>query len=68
VHSVMIGGEWVYRHRRFMRVDREAVLEELAKALARPKSAAERERIALARAVMPHVRAFYDGYLAAAGD
>ena len=63
VHSVMIDGEWVYRDRRFTRVDREAVLAGIAEQLARPKTAAEIERMALARNVMPHVRRFYDGYL-----
>ncbi|MBX9910517.1 MAG: amidohydrolase family protein [Beijerinckiaceae bacterium] len=63
VDSVMIGGEWVYRERRFTRVDREAVLAGIAEALARPKTAAELERIQLSQAVMPHVRAFYDGWL-----
>lgn len=68
VHSVMIGGEWVYRERRFTRVDREAVLDGIAEALARPKTAAERERMVLAEAVMPHVRRFYEGYLEELGD
>lgn len=63
VHSVMIGGGWVYRERRFVRVDREAVLAGIAEALAKPRSAAELERVALSAAVMPHVRRFYDGYL-----
>lgn len=63
VHSVMVGGEWIYREQRFTRVDRDATLAEIADALARPRSAAETERIAFAEAVMPHVRSFYDGYL-----
>jgi cytosine/adenosine deaminase-related metal-dependent hydrolase len=63
VDSVMIGGDWVYRERRFTRVDRKQVLAGIAEALARPKTSAERERIALAQAVMPHVRRFYEGYL-----
>jgi 5-methylthioadenosine/S-adenosylhomocysteine deaminase len=68
VHSVMIAGEWVYREGRFTRVDREAVLAGIAEAMARPRTAAERERIALAEGVMPYVRAFYDGYLDGLGD
>ena len=63
VHSVMIAGQWVYRGRRFTRVDRDAVLADIAEQLARPKTAAEVERMALARDVMPHVRRFYDAYL-----
>ena len=44
------------------------MLAGIAEALAQPKTAAERERIALARAVLPHVRRFYDGYLDGLGD
>jgi 5-methylthioadenosine/S-adenosylhomocysteine deaminase len=68
VHSVMIGGEWVYREGRFTRVDRDAVLAGIAAALAQPRTAAEQARIGLAEDVMPHVRAFYDGYLDGVGD
>lgn len=68
VHSVMIAGEWVYREGRFTRVDRDAVLAGIAEAMARPRTAAERERIALTEGVMPYVRAFYDGYLDGVGD
>ena len=68
VDSVMIGGEWVYRERRFTKVDREAVLAGIAEALARPKTAAELERIALSENVMPHVRAFYHAWLEGLGD
>jgi cytosine/adenosine deaminase-related metal-dependent hydrolase len=68
VHSVMIGGEWVYREGRFTKVDRDAVLDGIAQAMARPRTEAERERVALAEGVMPYVRAFYDGYLDGLGD
>jgi 5-methylthioadenosine/S-adenosylhomocysteine deaminase len=67
VHSVMIDGEWVYREGRFTRIDRSAVLAGIAEQLSRPLSLAEEERCALARNVFPHVRAFYDDYLAGAG-
>ena len=63
VHSVMIGGEWVYRERRFTRVDRDRVLAEIAERLAQPLTAQELARKGLSRDVMPHVRRFYDGYL-----
>jgi cytosine/adenosine deaminase-related metal-dependent hydrolase len=68
VHSVMIAGEFVYRERRFTRLDRDAVLAGLAEALAQPKTPAERDRIALSQALLPHVRRFYDGYLDGQGD
>ena len=63
VHSVMVGGEWVYQDRRFTKVDRDAVLADLAARLAQPLTAAELERRVLARELMPHVRQFYAGYL-----
>ncbi len=68
VHSVMIAGEFVYRERRFTRLDRDAVLAGLAEALAKPKKPAEQDRIALSQALLPHVRRFYDGYLDGQGD
>ncbi len=68
VHSVMISGEWVYRERRFTKLDRDAVLAGLAEALARPKTLAETDRMALSQALLPHVRRFYDGYLDGLGD
>lgn len=64
VRTVMIAGEPVYDGGRFTRVDREAVLAELAAFFARPATAAEAARADLARAVFPHVKAFYDGWLA----
>jgi 5-methylthioadenosine/S-adenosylhomocysteine deaminase len=63
VHSVMIGGTWVYRNRSFTRVDRDAVLSEIAERLSLPLTIAECDRQELARHVMPHVRRFYEGYL-----
>jgi cytosine/adenosine deaminase-related metal-dependent hydrolase len=68
VRDVMIGGEVVYRDGRFTRVDRDAVLADIAERMRRPLTAAEEERRALARAVFPHVRRFYDGYLDGLGD
>ena len=63
VHSVMIGGTWVYVNQRFTRVDRDAVLSEIAERLSLPLTFIEEERRTLARNVMPHVRRFYEGYL-----
>ena len=68
VHSVMIGGDWVYRNRSFTRVDREAILSEIAGRLGLPLTSAEQERRILAKDLMPHVRRFYDGYLDGSGD
>ena len=63
VDTVFIGGEEVYAKGHFLNVDRDAVLAEIASRLAQPLNAAETARRELAHAVMPHVRAFYDGYL-----
>lgn len=63
VDAVMIGGEVVYRNGRFTRVDRDAVLEDIARALSKPRTEDEIARRELGRAVFPHVKAFYDGYL-----
>ena len=59
VDAVMVAGTVIYRRGRFTRVDREAILAELEKALAIPLSAEERERRRLARDLLPHVRAMY---------
>ncbi|HEF4774079.1 amidohydrolase family protein [Burkholderia multivorans] len=64
VDAVMIGGEVVYRDGRFTHIDRNAVLEEIAQALARPRTEQELARRALGRAVFPHLKAFYADYLA----
>ena len=49
-----VDGEVVYR---------DAVLEQIAAALSRPRTAQEEQRRVLARSVFLHVEAFYDGYL-----
>ena len=68
VKTVMIGGAIVYEDGRFTRVDRDAILAEIAGRLSRPLSPDEEARRELARAVLPHVRRFYDGYLDGLGD
>jgi 5-methylthioadenosine/S-adenosylhomocysteine deaminase len=62
VRLVMIAGEPVYQDGRFLKVDRDQVLKELAQHMARPLSDEDRERRALSKAVLPHVKAFYDRY------
>jgi 5-methylthioadenosine/S-adenosylhomocysteine deaminase len=68
VKTVMVAGETVYRDGVFTRVDKAAVFDEIAARFARPLTPAETKRRQLARAVFPHVRAFYDGYLDGLGD
>lgn len=63
IESVMIAGEMVYADGHFRRLDRDAVLNEIAALLRRPLSDVEVQRQNLSRAVFPHVRAFYDGWL-----
>jgi 5-methylthioadenosine/S-adenosylhomocysteine deaminase len=60
---VMIAGEIVYRDGKFARVDKDATMVEIAARFARPLTAAETARRDLGRAVFPHVKRFYGGYL-----
>jgi 5-methylthioadenosine/S-adenosylhomocysteine deaminase len=68
VKTVMIAGEVVYHDGRFAKVDRDAVLAEIAQRMRKPLTPAEEERRVLAKAVFPHVHCFYEGYLAGLGD
>ena len=63
VDTVMVAGEVVLENHRFTRVDRAAVLAELAARLRAPLSPPEERRKRLAREILPHVRRFYDGWL-----
>jgi 5-methylthioadenosine/S-adenosylhomocysteine deaminase len=63
VDAVYIGGDLVYADGRFTRIDRDAVLAEIAGILNQPRTPEEIERRALGLAVFPHVKAFYDGYI-----
>ncbi len=63
VDAVYIDGELVYADGRFTKIDRNAVLNEIADVLAKPRTPEEVARRDLGRAVFPHVKAFYDGYL-----
>ncbi|MCZ8123533.1 MAG: amidohydrolase family protein [Magnetospirillum sp.] len=68
VKTVMIAGETVYRDGTFTRVDKTAVLDEIAAFFGRPLTDAEQARRRLARDVFPHVKAFYAGYLDGLGN
>ncbi|TBW38967.1 amidohydrolase [Siculibacillus lacustris] len=63
VDVVYCDGEVIYADGRFTRVDRDAVLKEIETSLTRPRTADEENRRILARDVLPHMKAFYDGYL-----
>jgi 5-methylthioadenosine/S-adenosylhomocysteine deaminase len=62
VRKVIVAGEVVYADGKFTRIDREGALRQLADILKRPLTGEELERRRLAKAVFPHVRAFYDDY------
>ncbi len=62
VAMTMCGGEVVYRDGVFTRVDRAAAMEELRATLAGPVPEAVAERRALAEAMMPLMRRFYEDY------
>ncbi len=63
VRLVMCAGEVIYADGRFTRVDRDAVLRELHTDLQRGLTEDELDRRQLSKALLPHVRAFYAGYV-----
>ncbi len=63
VDTVMVAGEVVLEGGRFTRVDKAAVLEELAASLGAPLRPEEERRRRLSREIFPHVQRFYDGWL-----
>jgi 5-methylthioadenosine/S-adenosylhomocysteine deaminase len=63
VACVYVDGEAVYENGRFARIDRDAVLKEIAELLSRPRSPEELANRELGFAVFPHVEAFYRGYV-----
>jgi len=62
VHKVLVAGEVLVEDGRFARIDRGAVLEEIAAALAAPPDADTAARAELGEAVMPFVRDVYRDY------
>lgn len=63
VDTVMVAGEVILKDGKFTKVDKEAVLTELAASLSVPPTPEEERRRYLSREVFPHVKAFYDGWL-----
>ncbi len=63
VDTVLIGGEKVLADGRFIRVDEEAAVRDLAAFMSGPPDEDERNRRALARELMPYLEAFYRDYL-----
>ena len=64
VRAVLVAGEVVYRDGRFTRIDRHAVLRQISDMLKQDLTEEEKDRRRLSKAVLPSVRAFYDGYYA----
>ncbi len=63
VKLVMCDGEVIYENGVFTGVDRDAALRTLHDQLAAALSTDEVQRRRLAKALFPHVKKFYDGYL-----
>jgi cytosine/adenosine deaminase-related metal-dependent hydrolase len=63
IDTVLVGGEVVVQGGRVTRVDKAAVLDELAATLRRPLTDEEVHRRRLSRLLFPHVRRFYAGWL-----
>ena len=63
VDTVLVAGEPILQNGRFTRVDKDAILAELAESLSQPLGEEEAARQQLGAAVFPHVQQFYEGYL-----
>ncbi|BDA85745.1 8-oxoguanine deaminase [Aureimonas sp. SA4125] len=63
VDAVIVNGAVIYQNGRFTHVDRDAILEEISRHYAQPRTAEETARRQMGQDVFPHVKAFYDGYL-----
>ena len=62
VKTVLVGGEAILKDGRFTRVDKQAVLAELADSLRKPLSPDERRRRELGAKLLPHFKGFYEGW------
>jgi cytosine/adenosine deaminase-related metal-dependent hydrolase len=62
VRTVICDGEVIYADGKFTRVDRDAALRALHDDLSKALADDEVERRKLSKALLPHVRAFYEGY------
>jgi 5-methylthioadenosine/S-adenosylhomocysteine deaminase len=62
VRTVICDGEVIYNDGRFTKVDRDSALQALHEDLQKALSDDEVERRHLSKALLPHVKAFYDEY------
>jgi cytosine/adenosine deaminase-related metal-dependent hydrolase len=63
IDTVVVAGEPIYRDGRFTKIDKDAVVQELAESLQKPLTSGEAYRRKIAGDIYPHVEAFYQGYL-----
>ena len=63
VTTVMCDGEVIYRDGKFSRVDKDSALKQLHDDLSKALSDDEVERRKLSKALLPHARRFYAGYI-----
>jgi len=62
IHTVVCNGEVILKDRKFTRVDKNALLEELAASMRAPLTPDELRRRELAKEVFPYVKKVYDGW------
>lgn len=63
VDTVIIQGSVVFQQGKFVNVDQEETLKEIAAMLKKPLSSSEAKRRPLSEEILPFVKEFYDGYL-----
>lgn len=63
VKTVMIGGEIIFDSGTFTKIDKQAVLQELADSLQVPLTPEEQQRRELSRRLFPHIKQFYQDWL-----
>lgn len=63
VRTVIVAGEVVLRDGKSTRLDKDAIMQDLATSLSAPLTPAEERRREVAPLLMPHVARFYDGWL-----
>lgn len=62
VDTVVVAGVQVFRDGLFTRVDKEAILTELADQLSNSRTSLEHDQMKMADALFPHVKAFFDNW------
>ena len=68
IHQVIVEGGVIYEDGCFVRIDRDAILAQIAEALSKPRDEDELNRLQLREEVFPAVKAFYENYLKTTGE